>query len=70
MDKPFPHVSPALVAALEELFPMRLPAETDTDRKIWMEVGKQGIIQFLRSKMEESMENALTSDSKGVIPRS
>jgi len=57
MERTFPAVSPALVEALEELFPDRCPKLHASDREVWYHAGEAHVVEFLRMKLEEQKEN-------------
>lgn len=60
MDNPeFPRVSKELVERLEELFPDRCPTVKDSDRTIWINVGRADVVRFLRMKYEEDVGDVL-----------
>jgi hypothetical protein len=44
----FPPVSQALVDALTKIWPVALPPITEADREIWVRVGREEVIAFLR----------------------
>lgn len=60
-EKPFPIVDIQLLEALIEQFPNRCPKRDDPDRVIWIKVGHQEIIEFLKVKFKEQNENILNS---------
>jgi hypothetical protein len=64
----FPPVTPALVAALDNRFPLRSPGIDWHDRQIWMEAGSRRVVDFLKSKLNDDVENALTKGENVVIP--
>lgn len=65
----FPAVSPEAIAALDRLFPLTPPKESDSDRAIWIAVGTRKVIDFLKSRQDETIEQALTSGKNTVIPK-
>lgn len=44
-----PTISKELVDWLEKTFPNRCPKITETDREVWVYVGKQELIEHIRS---------------------
>lgn len=63
MDKPtpFPHVSDALIAALEEAFPPKDAKPTDTYAELQFHGGIRKVVKFLRHQNEIQNENILNS---------
>lgn len=58
--KSFPHVSPELLAALEEAFPDRLPYDPSTSpATVAALIGEQRVLRFLRRVADEQAEMAL-----------
>lgn len=53
----FPHVDPALVIALAEVFPDRCPRLTDSDREVWSAAGAASVVSFLLAKVQEQEAN-------------
>ena len=51
-----PLISKDLIAHLTELFPVRPPEPDDTDREIWMEVGRQRLITYLKSTYDNQQK--------------
>lgn len=51
-DADFPAVPVALLEALERRFPDQRPEPTDSDREIWMAVGRTHVVRFLREMHE------------------
>lgn len=60
-DQRLPAVDPQLVEWLTRVFPDKCPDPEDTDREIWMAVGKQEVIKMLRARVNEQTEDNLTS---------
>lgn len=54
-----PPLSAELVSVLNQRFPLRLPKEEWSDRKIWIEVGKREVIEFLITEHKRQQENTL-----------
>lgn len=57
--KQFPHVPEALLRALEERFPDRLPDFPVDAGDQGVLVGQQRVIRFLRSQLEQQAEAAM-----------
>ena len=53
-------LSPELLEAIEELFPLRPPLMTDSDRQVWFKAGQYSVVEVLRSKFEEANDNPLS----------
>ena len=53
-------LSPELLEAIEELFPLRPPLMTDSDRQVWFKAGQYNVVEVLRSKFEEANDNPLS----------
>lgn len=51
-----PLLSEATVAALEKLYPDRVPDPHMTEREIWMHVGKVQVVRMLRQEIERRKE--------------
>jgi hypothetical protein len=49
-----------LLQAIEELFPLRPPQLTDSDREIWFKAGQYRVVEVLRAKFEEANDNPLS----------
>ena len=49
----FPKVTKDTLDALEQLYPLRSPKFTDTEREIWAQVGRREVITLLRNKFNE-----------------
>ncbi len=48
-----PPVPEALVAYLEKTFPLFLPPLEWSERRIWLEVGKRRVVEFLRAVYDQ-----------------
>lgn len=59
MDRKSPLVSPELVKWLSDVFPDRVPSVADSDREIWMAVGRQDVIRKLRKLSVEQSQTVL-----------
>jgi hypothetical protein len=57
----FPTVSPLLVDRLAELYPDKAPDPRDTDRDIWIAVGRVEVVKKLRQLSEEQHTTVLAS---------
>lgn len=53
-----PDLSPALVDALDALFPEKCPDIQDTERAIWMYAGKRELVRALRIMLKRQQEQA------------
>ena len=42
-------VSQEFIKELDELFPERCPSKTDSDRDIWINVGRREMINFIKA---------------------
>ena len=42
-------VSKEFIKELDELFPERCPSKTDSDRDIWINVGRREMINFIKA---------------------
>lgn len=51
MQKP-PRIPKELLDHLTQLFPVRPPETSQSDREIWIEVGRQKIIAYLKTSYE------------------
>lgn len=66
---PFPTVSPELLAALEDAFPLRSPRIEESDRIIWRDVGTRRVVDFLREKHAEQQNNFLATPEADYVPK-
>lgn len=48
-----PLIAPDIVAYLKNIYPMKSPCITDTDRQIWVDVGIQTVITHLNNLVEQ-----------------
>lgn len=53
MDKKIPNITSTLINYLEEIYPMKSPALTDSERDIFFNVGIQEVISKLKKLKEE-----------------
>lgn len=56
---PLPNIPQDLMKALEERFPERCPNPKNTEREIWIEVGKRELVRFLKSQFDSQNKNVL-----------
>lgn len=47
-EKNFPLIKESLIRGLEMTYPVRLPRLKDSDREIWVAVGRQDVIEKLK----------------------
>ncbi len=59
MPERIPEISEELINWLDELFPNKCPRLSDGERKIWFDAGCAFVVQFLKSKREEILEQNL-----------
>ena len=57
-EKNFPLITEALIRALEMTYPLRLPRLKDTDREIWLAVGRQDVIEKLKQIRKAQTKSA------------
>ena len=57
----FPPVPRELLRALEETFPMKDHGPGESLRELDYHFGQRSVIRFLSNKLEEQVENSLTS---------
>lgn len=55
------------IAFLEKVFPLELPTLKDSDREVWIKVGRQEIIQFLKNTLEKTLKQE--DNIKDVWPK-
>lgn len=60
----FPHVPNALIEYLDQAYPLRSPTLSQTDREIWIEVGKHELIEGLRTI--HAMQQEAGDDTEGL----
>tara|TARA_R100001129_G_scaffold39888_2_gene26908 strand:- start:1162 stop:1386 length:225 start_codon:yes stop_codon:yes gene_type:complete len=53
----FPRNLQDVIDLLEIVYPYTLPNKNTPDREIWIEVGKQEIITFLKNKLKKEEED-------------
>lgn len=54
-------LTPELLEALEELWPLESPRLKDTDREIWFKVGQRDVVETLHAKFKEANESPLSN---------
>lgn len=57
----FPFVPEDLVKELEQRFPDKAPSISDPERKVWTKVGNVEVVRFLRDRINQQREQALTA---------
>lgn len=57
-DYPWPPIDEALLKRLDEVVPEKCPDPGDSDRQIWMDVGRRSVVRMLRSVYLEQQEEA------------
>lgn len=57
----FPFVAKEIIVALEEAFPMQDFGPGESLRELDYHYGQRSVIRFLSAKLEEQVENSLTS---------
>lgn len=67
-DIKLPPISKDLIDTLETLFPDKCPDINDSDRKIWIDVGQQKIIKFLKHQFKLQQEAAKELTGSGDLP--
>ncbi len=55
-------LTPELLQALEELYPLRPVNLKDSDREIWFKAGQYSVTEVLRAKFDEANESPLSQD--------
>lgn len=58
-NPPIPPIDPALVAALEALFPEQAADLKWSDREVWFKSGQCQVVRFLKARLAEQQENIL-----------
>lgn len=61
MDQDLPTIPHELLEALQERFPLTNPTPTVCERELWIEVGRQQLIEFLSRHYLSQQENILTN---------
>ncbi len=52
-----PFISPELISYLDKIFPEKSPQIHESDREIWMYVGKVFVVKFLKNKLKEQEQS-------------
>jgi hypothetical protein len=62
-----PELSMDLIDELDKIFPLRLPRVNQTEREIWLEVGKREVIEYLISLKNKQVKRRklLPGDDEG-----
>jgi len=58
-DDAFPAVSKALLAALNERFPVQCPNLSDTERMVWFKAGQRQVVDFLFEQLRRQEASIL-----------
>lgn len=58
----FPRVTKTLLFELETRFPSQCPRPADTEREIWMAVGRRQVVDLLKEKFDEQNKTVLTAE--------
>ena len=64
-----PVLAADLIALLDEQFPDRCPKPTESDREIWINVGRRDVVAFLLARQLEQQEAAEDGKDKIQINR-
>lgn len=67
-DIKLPPISKDLIDVLEALFPDKCPDINDSDRKIWIDVGQQKVIRFLKHQFKLQQEAAKDLTGSDELP--
>ncbi|WP_067516889.1 hypothetical protein [Endozoicomonas ascidiicola] len=59
MPEHLPPIPKALLTALRTRFPLRNPQVTVSERELWMEVGKQDLLEFLEFHLQKQQDNVM-----------
>lgn len=57
-----PPVPKDLLDALKERFPLKPPDLRDSERGIWIEAGRQYLIEFLEFQYQKQQDNIMKND--------
>jgi len=55
-----PHVSKELLEYMNKMFPDKCPDVTDTERKIWVNVGKREAFNHFQRLFKKQQDNIIT----------
>ena len=61
-EQPFPRVTKTLLKELDQRFPDHSPRPLDTEREIWMAVGRRQVVDLLKEKFDEQSKSVLTPE--------
>lgn len=61
--RPLPTISPALIQALEEMFPNQCPRLDDEDRMVWFKAGQSNVVEVLKEHHRRQNETILERSS-------
>lgn len=61
-EKPFPRVTKTLLTELASRFPDKCPRPEDSEREIWMAVGRGQVVNLLKEKFDEQSKTVLTPE--------
>lgn len=62
MDSKLPSLDPALVDALDRMYPERTPDPKWSNRAIWIKVGERNVVRRLQEELRRQSENLLKKD--------
>ncbi|MBU4567005.1 MAG: hypothetical protein KKE29_19995 [Proteobacteria bacterium] len=55
MSRRIPTPDPALVEALDRLYPDKCPDPKDSERQIWIKVGQRSVVRKLQQALEDGL---------------
>jgi hypothetical protein len=61
-EQPFPRVTKTLLKELETRFPSQCPRPDDSEREIWMAVGRRQVVDLLKEKFDDQNKTVLTHE--------
>jgi len=61
-EEPFPRVTKTLLKELESRFPNRCPRVEDSEREIWIAVGRRQVVELMKEKFDEQTKSVLTPE--------
>ena len=61
-EQPFPRVTKTLLKELDQRFPDQCPRPLDTEREIWMAVGRRQVVDLLKEKFDVQSNSVLTPE--------
>lgn len=56
INSPFPEDVDVLIEQLDKIFPNQVPNPADTEREVWIKVGKVQAVAFLKAWRKASLE--------------